>query len=486
MNSLKIFEWFVLVVALLSEFYFFFTILHRIRRYRNIFPSAEDFFVRQLSIPAQAFRSANTKETLQQYLEAESTPSVPDGAQLGGTPLAFVATHTTKNYILDEILLSINAYLFKNRGAAIDFVLVRSIVERKVQVHRQGIVQQSFFPALIGLLALILGLGIGLFFLPELPDELITGALVRSTTALFLSSVKLAAIPLMVGLLLSIVLMAFLYPSARYHLSKQQNGFYNFIQAELLPVLFQDTTHSLHTLQTNLSAFQRNFMDSIASLGELMNKNYDSLMAQEKTIAAIKEIDVMRLAEANLEMFRELGKSADELQKFTQYLTSMDSFIANTSSLNEQVNEWLGRTNELGRVINSIEDSMQKNERLQAFIQSHFSELEKRSQLINNTVVKVDHTLDKSLTELMEHTQAKIRAIRELAVREEDQLMKAFEDNKHVFSKLAKIDDLYQNFAAYSEQDARQQQQILEELRRLNQNLSGRSSGGVFKSLFGK
>lgn len=486
MSSLKIFEWFVLVVALLSEFYFFFTILHRIRRYRNIFPAAEDFFVRQLRIPAQTFRSSNTKETLQQYLEADSRPAenisnVPDGIQL-----AFVATNALKNHILDEILWSINTYLFRNRGAAIDFVLVRSIVERKAQVHRQGIVQQSFFPALIGLLALILGMGIGLFFLPDLPDELITGALVRSTTALFLSSVKLAAIPLIIGLLLSIMLIAFLYPSARYHLSKQKNGFYNFIQAELLPVLFQDTTHSLHTLQTNLNAFQRNFMDSIASLGGLMNKNYDSLMAQEKTIATIKEIDVMRLAEANLEMFRELGKSADELQKFTQYLTSMDSFIANTSSLNEQINEWLGRTNELGRVINSIEESMQKNEKLQAFIQSHFSALEKRSQLINDTVVKVDNVLDKSLNELMEHTQTKIRAIRELAIREEDQLMKAFEDNKHVFSKLAKIDDLYQNFAAYSQQDARQQQHILEELRKLNQNLSGRNSGGLMKSLFGK
>ncbi len=481
MNSLQVFEGTLLIIALLSELYCFFMVWLRIRRYQHVFPPIEQFAIRHLSIPAQLFRHTNPKELLQQYLEAENESHAP-----GGIPLALIKTDTPHNKVLDEILWAINTYLFKNRGAAIDFVLVRNIVERSLQVQRQGIVRQAIFPALIGLIAFLMGLSIGLFFLPNLPDELITGALVRSSALLLLSSAKLTIVSLLIGLLLSLLLVTFLYPSARYQLARRRNNFYNFVQAELLPVLFQDTTHGLHTLQTSLNAFQRSFMDSIASLGELMNKNYDSLMAQEKTIATIREIDVMRLAEANLEMFRELGKSADELQKFTQYLTSMDSFIANTSSLNEQVNEWLGRTRELGRVVNSIDENMQKNERLQAFIQSHFSELEKRSQLINNTVVKVDNVLDKSLNELMEHTQTKIRAIRELAVREEDQLMKAFEDNKHVFGKLAKIDDLYQNFAAYSEQDARQQAHILEELRKLNENFTARNSSGLMKSLFGR
>lgn len=483
MNSLKVFELILLFAALAGELYFFFTILHQIRRYKFIFPATEAFFIRKLRLPAQAFQAADSKEVIQQYLEKES-----NGRGGEGTELAFIDTNAPKNYILDQILLSINAYLFKSRGTAIDFVLIQNIVERKSTVYRQGILYRSFFPFYIGVIAFVLGIGIGIFFLPELPDELITDAIFRSMIALFLTSAKIATIPLLTGLLLTMILVAFLYPSARFYLARQKNEFYNFVQAELLPILFQDTTHGLHMLQVSLNTFQRNFMDSIASLSELMNKNHEALIAQEKTIAAIKEIDVMRLAQANLEMFRELGKSADELQKFTQYLSSMDHFIANTASLNEKINEWLGRTQELQRIVHSIEESMQNNERLQAFIQSHFSELEKRGQLINNTVIKVDHILDKSLNELMEHTQNKIRAIRELTVREEDQLMKAFDDNKHIFGKLAKIEDLHHNFTTYSQQDAVRQQRILEELKQLNENLLSTKNNGsesFFKKLFG-
>ncbi len=484
MSSLQVFELFLLLAALAGQFYFFFIALHRIRRYRHIFPDASYFFIRKVNIPVHEFRIANTLEILKKYLEKETGSSHEDHVKL-----ALIDTEQAKNYILDQILLSINGYLLRSRGAVIDFVLVQNIVERKSAAYRQGIIRHSLFPVYIGLLAFILGVGIGIFFLPELPDELISSAVFRISAATLLSQAKWAVISALCGMVLTFLLLAFLYPSARNHFSKQKNEFYNFVQVELLPVLIQDTTHSLHLLQVSLNTFQRNFTDSIASLGDLMNKNYEALLAQEKTIAAIKEIDVMRLAQANLEMFQALDKSAGELQKFTQYLTSMDRFIENTASLNEKINEWLRRTGEIERVVGQIEESMRNNERLQAFIQSHFSELERRGQLINNTVIKVDNVLDKSLNELMEHTQHKIRAIRELTVREEDQLMKAFEDNKHIFGKLAMIEDLNRNFAAYKEQDATRQQKILEELQHLNRNLS-RGKGGdpdsLLKKIFGK
>lgn len=484
MSKLQAFELLLLVAALGGQVYFFLTVFHRIRRYRHIFPLPEYLFVQKVSIPVRAFRSSDSRAIVRKYLE-EKVESTDEEA----VELAFIESEAAKNDILDQILLSINAYLLRSRGAVIDFVLVRNIVERNIAVFREGIRRRSLFPVYIGFLTLILGTGIGIFFLPELPDELIDSAVFRSSAALLLSGVKLAVIPFLTGILFSLLLLAFWYPSAQGHLSRRKNEFYTFVQSELLPVLFQDTTHSLHLLQVSLNTFQRSFMDGIASLSGLMNKNYEALKAQEKTIDAIKEIDVMRLAEANLEMFRELGKSADELQKFTRYLGSMDSFIENTTSLNEKINEWLSRTEDIRSVAGRIEEIMQKNERLQAFIQSHFSELERRGQLINNTVIKVDDILDKSLNELMEHTQHKIRTIRELTVREEDQLMKAFDDNKHVFGKLAMIENLHHNFAAYREEDATRQQKILEELQKLNKGISqpgDESSGSILKKIFGK
>ena len=84
----------------------------------------------------------------------------------------------------------------------------------------------------------------------------------------------------------------------------------------------------------------------------------------------------------------------------------------------------------------------------------------------------------------MEHTQHKIRAIRDLSAQEENQLLKTYEENKHVFGKLAKIEDLHHNFADYKAQNLAQQQQMLEQLKMLNERLTN-GKPGFFKKLLG-
>ncbi len=163
----------------------------------------------------------------------------------------------------------------------------------------------------------------------------------------------------------------------------------------------------------------------------------------------------------------------------------MNHFVANTTALNEKVNHFLFRTEHLETIAEKIKQTLDQNDRLHHFIASHFTELESRGHLIQQAVVKVDDVLDKSLGELMEHTQHKIRAIRDLSAQEENQLLKTYEENKHVFGKLARIDDLYRDFATYKTQSLKTQQQMLAELQTLNQQLSIQGDGGFFKKLFG-
>ncbi|MEO0330976.1 MAG: hypothetical protein AAF223_04715, partial [Bacteroidota bacterium] len=114
-------------------------------------------------------------------------------------------------------------------------------------------------------------------------------------------------------------------------------------------------------------------------------------------------------------------------------------------------------------------------------------ELEQRSQVINNAVIKVDHVLDKSLQELLEHTQTRIRTICDLAIQEENRLRKAFDNNQHAVGKLALIEPLNQNIEALKEQNNQQQSAILEQLKLLNQQFSSNKSGagtGFFKKLW--
>ena len=122
-----------------------------------------------------------------------------------------------------------------------------------------------------------------------------------------------------------------------------------------------------------------------------MNKNYETLKAQEKNRGgSLQKIDIMQLAKANVDIFQALGKSAESLEQFQSYLSQMNQFVANTADLNEKVNHFLYRTQHLETIAEKIKETLDQNERLHHFIKSHFSELEDRGQLITRTVVKID------------------------------------------------------------------------------------------------
>ena len=478
MSNLEIFALVCLLAGLVGEGLAFRRVLQQIKQFRGSIPPEAQVAIQTVKLSSQEL-TATSAEALAEKYTTEMVNSTN-----GDLTLTLIRQETAEGQAPHPIILAINRYLMKARGAVIDFVLIKNMVDRHVQMNRQTIRWQAWGPLLIGLAVLFVGTSISLFFLPDLPDELISRPVVAGTTALFLSAAKLIAIVFPVGLLLSLLTVGWLYPSARLAVLRRQNNLYTLVQAELLPVLFQDTTHSLNLLQTSLNSFQRDFMGSITELQGLMNKNYETLKAQEKIAESLQKIDIMQLAKANVDIFQALGKSAESLEQFQSYLSQMNQFVANTADLNEKVNHFLYRTQHLETIAEKIKETLDQNERLHHFIKSHFSELEDRGQLITHTVVKIDDVLDKSLNELMEHTQHKIRAIRDLSAQEENQLLKTYEENKHVFGKLAKIEDLHNNFADYKAQNLAQQQEMLEQLKILNERLTN-GKPGFFKKLLG-
>ncbi len=423
----------------------------------------------------------SAKELAQKYVASQSPPA--STGPVVRIPLLHVEAN--ESTLAHHLIVTINSYLVRSRGAIVDFALIQNLTERHELDNWQGLRYQASIPLLIGLATALLASTIGLLLLPDLPAALIDRIALASVAAVFLTSVKWTALPVLTGGLLVLFLLGWAYPRARREGLRRKNELYNLVQIELLPSLDQDTTRSLQLLQQSLTSFQHGFADSIASLRGMLDRNFDTLKAQERVAEALQKVDVMQLTNANVDMFETLNKSGDELRKFRDYLSEMNHFVENTTALNEKVNHFLFRTEHLETIVEKIKQTLDQNDRLHHFIASHFSELESRGHLIQRAVVKVDDVLDKSLGELMEHTQHKIRAIRDLSAKEENQLLKTYEENKHVFGKLARIDDLYRDFADYKTQNLETQQQVLEQLQTLNQRLTKEGGGGFFKKLFG-
>ena len=481
MSNLEVWAGSCLLIALLGQAWYFRAIFRHLRQLRRSIPALHSLRLQSVSVSPTELATVSVEKLAEQYSQQESPP-VPSGQAI---QLALLRADSYETVAAYRIIVSINTYLIRGRGGAIDFALIKDLVNRHARLSEQHIRYEAWVPLGIGMAALFIAVGIGLFFFPDLPDELISRAALASAAVVFFSSLKWVALSVLTGTLLTAVTLGILYPQARRKELRRKNELFTLVQTELLPSLFQDTTHSLHLMQTSLTRFQQGFAEGIDALEALLNRNYDTLKAQERIAEALQRVDVMQLAKANADMFQALSKSAEGLDQFRQYLSQMNHFVENTSALNEKANQFLLRTEHVETIAEKIKETLNQNERLHHFIASHFSELEDRGQLITQAVVKIDDVLDKSLGELMEHTQHKIRAIRDLSAQEENQLLKTYEENKHVFGKLARIDDLYRDFAEYKTQDQRTQEQMLAQLQLLNQQLSKGTAGGIFKKLFG-
>ena len=467
--------------ALLGQAWFGRQLWYRLRRFQASVPPPEQLSVRSAAIPVAELEHNSAEALAQRYGAPQATPV--SAGRIVQIPL--LHAEANDNSLAHRLVVAINGYLIRSRGAVVDFVILQNLTERHTAVNRAGLRYQAWVPLLIGLAAVLLASTVGLLLLPNLPAALIDRIALSGTATLLLTSVKWTTVPVLTGGLFGLFWWGWAYPRTRREVLRHKNELYNLVQIELLPSLYQDTTHGLQLLQTSLTSFQHGFADSIASLRGMLDRNFDTLKAQERIAEALQKVDVMQLTNANVDLFETLNQSGDELRKFRDYLAEMNHFVENTTALNEKVNHFLYRTDHLETIAEKIKQTLDQNDRLHHFIASHFSELESRGQLIRQAVVKIDDVLDKSLGELMEHTQRKISAIRELSAQQENHLLKTYNENEHMFGKLARIDDLHQNFATYKTQNLETQQQMLEQLQTLNQRLAKEGGGGFFKNLFG-
>lgn len=481
MSKLEVLAGSCLLIALIAQAWYFRKLFYHLRELRRSIPPPGSLRQRSVGVPLAEIEATPAEILVEKY----SKESLPSSSVSKVIRLSLLHAEAYENPKAYQIVVAINSYLVRSRGAVIDFVLIKNLVERHVRLYEQRIRYEGWIPLLVGVVALFFAGSVGLFLLPDVSEEVISRAAVAAVTTIFFSSIKWVTLSVLTGVILTLVTLGILYPRAHWEILRRKSELFTLIQTELLPSLFQDTTHSLHLLQTSLNSFQHGFAESIDALQGLLNRNYETLKAQERIADALQQVDIMQLAKANVDMFQALGKSAEGLDQFRTYLSQMNHFVENTTTLTDKVNHFLFRTEHIETIAAKIKETLDQNDRLHHFIASHFSELEDRSQLITQAVVKVDDVLDKSLGELMEHTQHKIRAIRDLSAQEENQLLKTYEENKHVFGKLARIDDLHQNFADYKTKSLRTQEQVLEQLQLLNERLTRGGVGGMFKKLFG-
>lgn len=236
------------------------------------------------------------------------------------------------NSIFESIRDSINKYLENNSGSVIDFNLLKDTVDRHCDSVENDVNTLTPTPLYCGLAGTMIGVILGLIsliFTGSITDLLSSGtgnfgSAAEGVTDL-LSGVAWAMLASIMGILLT-TRSSILFKKYKLLGESRKNTFLAWLQAKLLPELPSDTTDALNRLVKNLNRFNNTFATNTSELRGALSEVNESYRIQGDIIQAVHDMDVMRMADANVRVLQELQQSTDKLEQFNQYLDDIHGY----------------------------------------------------------------------------------------------------------------------------------------------------------------
>ncbi|RTY67066.1 hypothetical protein [Flavobacterium sp. LB2P53] len=359
------------------------------------------------------------------------------------------------NVIFDKVLTSVNTYLIRNKGAVSDFNLIKDVVERNTDAVDEEINTLLPIPLYLGLMGTMLGIVVGLFAMPSISDENFEKAI-----DILIGGVKIAMIASFTGLLLTVLLSGWKYKGAKTQAESLKNDFFTWIQTHLLPVLSQNTTSSIYSLQANLLKFNDTFSTNVVSFNGVLSKILESFDSQVNLMNELKDVDVAQLAKINVTVLQELRTSTKEFEKFNTYLHQVNSFVDNAQKLNFQIGNQLERTQSIELVAEAIGTNITANREIITILQSELQEVSNRKQFISDAVIDVDNSITKSLEKLKEHIDAQMESIRNITIKEESFLENLLGNDRGNLNELKKLGKLEKTMSSIEKSTSTQNDKL--------------------------
>lgn len=328
------------------------------------------------------------------------------------------------NSIFESIKNSINKYLGNNSGSVIDFGLLKDAVDRHCDSVENDIATQTPIPLYWGLAGTMAGVIFGLWDLLD-SNAILTlmgsGAgqidshaqdAAKGIDAL-LSGVAWAMGASICGIILTTV-NSILFKQCKLKEENGKNSFLAWMQSELLPELPSDTSQALNNLVKNLNKFNNTFAQNTSDLGNALNAVNQSYAMQADIIKGVHEMDVMKMAKANVNVLKELKECTDKLEVFNKYLLDIEGYTEAIHHFEAQFGEQAERLH----VLEEIRD----------FFGRHKAEISK-------TTADADRLLQDSLHKISESTDSNVNEMHSRFIEQSEQFKTILRHEKEAFEE---------------------------------------------------
>lgn len=322
------------------------------------------------------------------------------------------------NSIFESIINSINKYLGNNSGSVIDFGLLKDSIDRHCDSVENDIATQTPIPLYWGLAGTMAGVIFGLWdLLNSNAINVLMGSGMASTQQAadgidaLLSGVAWAMVASICGIILT-TFNSILFKQCKLKEETGKNSFLAWMQSVLLPELPSDTSNALNKLVKNLNKFNKTFAENTSDLGNALNAVNESYAIQADIIKTVHDMDVMKMAKANVRVLQELKECTDKLEVFNEYLDDIHGYTDTIHRFEAQFGEQAERLH----ILEEIRD----------FFRRHKSEIAK-------TTADADKILQESLENIKESTSANVNELHNRFVEQSEHFRRILEDEKESF-----------------------------------------------------
>ena len=331
------------------------------------------------------------------------------------------------NSIFESIKESINKYLGNNSGSVIDFGLLKDAIDRHCDSVENEIQTQTPIPLYWGLAGTMAGVILGLWELLD-SNAIITlmssGSGQVDANALLaakgidslLSGVAWAMAASICGIILT-TCNSILFKQCKLKEESGKNSFLAWMQSVLLPELPSDTSDALRNLVRNLNKFNKTFEQNTNNLGKTLKDVNKSYEMQADIIQAVHDMDVMKMAKANVRVLAELKECTDKLEIFNEYLSEVEGYTQAIHRFEKQFEDQANRIH----VLEEIRD----------FFNRHKSEIAK-------STADADDILQKSLGNLRDSTSSNINGLNAHFIEQSEHFKKMIEEEKEAFGNFTR------------------------------------------------
>lgn len=334
------------------------------------------------------------------------------------------------NEVISRIKHTLNSYLLNNYGAAVNFSIIKDIIDREVDVKDEEISQSVPTPLYLGLAATMIGIIFGLLAMPKLNGD----GFAEGINAL-IRGVQLAMFASLSGLTCTTLLSSFFYKRAKKVVIRDKNDQLSYLQAKLLPELVRAEDTGVSGLKASLDRFAREATKITDNVKIAVNQTGMNLQAQLDVISKVENLNMTRVSKVNLELFDRLETNMVSFNQFSNYLTLMNK-------ISENLVNFSNKTDNVETITTEIKTTLYNSQELMRFLTAHFQQIQTVGSSALNAVNLSDSHFREAIERLTDETNTRISTLNSLSDNTESTLKETFEN---IGNKLNEITEKHLN-----------------------------------------